>query len=212
MITKISKRIKKARIDKGITQAEAASLLGVSLPSISRYEQGHREPDVQLLHKMSNLYGVPLTYLIGLDDDGQEVSCGAELTGMVPLISWVQAGNWTGVVDNYSPGDGEELILTTKKVGNNAFALRVTGDSMEPEFREGETIIVDPDRAPANGSYVIARIDGGVDGNGEATFKRLIWDGGRTYLKPINDRYPLMDMTGREFRIVGVVVEKRKEY
>jgi len=146
------------------------------------------------------------------DEPEPNIAPGPPIAGRVPLISWVQAGNWEPVADPYQPGDAEEWVLTTRRVGPHAFALRVVGDSMEPEFREGETIIVDPDREAVSGSYVIAKIDGGPDGNGEATFKRLIRDGGRTYLKPVNNAYPIMDMTGREFRIVGVVVEKRKEY
>ncbi|MEW6429572.1 MAG: S24 family peptidase [Thermodesulfobacteriota bacterium] len=95
---------------------------------------------------------------------------------------------------------------------DNQFTLRVVGNSMEPEFWEGDVIIVDPARQPASGSYVIAKVDGGSDGNGDATFKQFVADAGRVFLKPLNSRYPVMDMTGREFRVVGVVVEKRKEY
>lgn len=46
----------------------------------------------------------------------------------------------------------------------------------------------------------------------EATFKQLIQDGESVFLKPLNDRFPIRNKTGIEFRIVGVVVEKRKRY
>lgn len=42
--------------------------------------------------------------------------------------------------------------------------------------------------------------------------EQLIIDGPDVFLKPLNDRYPIRDMTGVEFRIIGVVVEKRKRY
>jgi SOS-response transcriptional repressor LexA len=82
----------------------------------------------------------------------------------------------------------------------------VKGDSMEPESMKGDIVTVDPGRSPISGNYVIAK-------NGhEATFKQLIIDGNNVYLKPLNTRYPIKDITGIEIKIVGVVVEKRKRY
>jgi SOS-response transcriptional repressor LexA len=125
---------------------------------------------------------------------------------LVPLISWVQAGGWKEVADPFQPGDADEWLDTTATRSEHAFALSVRGDSMEPEFTEGDIIIVDPEREPVSGSYIIAK-------NGaEATFKQFVMDGQSVFLKPLNSRYPIRDMTGIEFKIVGVVVEKRKRY
>ncbi len=44
--------------------------------------------------------------------------------------------------------------------GGEVFALRVLGDSMAPEFLEGEIIIVEPDGALHDGSFVLAQLDG----------------------------------------------------
>jgi len=124
----------------------------------------------------------------------------------IPIISWVQAGDWKDVFDPYQPGFAEDWVLTTETNHPNAFALLVQGDSMEPEFLEGDIVTVDPGRDAINGSYVIAK-------NGEeATFKQLVIDGSNVYLKPLNARYPIKDITGIEIKIVGVVVEKRKRY
>jgi SOS-response transcriptional repressor LexA len=125
---------------------------------------------------------------------------------LVPLISWVQAGDWQFVADPFQPGDADEWLDTTATRSEHAFALSVRCDSMEPEFTDGDIIIVDPERDPVSGSYIVAK-------NGaEATFKQLVMDGQSVFLKPLNERYPIRDMTGIEFRIVGVVVEKRKRY
>jgi SOS-response transcriptional repressor LexA len=71
----------------------------------------------------------------------------------------------------------------------------------------GYFVVVDPGQDNDPGSYVIAK-----NSNQEATFKQLTRNGSNVYLKPLNDRYPIRDMTGIEFRIAGVVVEKRKKY
>lgn len=136
------------------------------------------------------------------------IEYGPSLVGKVPLISWVQAGHWQEIVDNYQPGDGEEMVPITTKVGPHAFALRVRGDSMEPEFAEGDMIVVDPDRQAENKSYVIVRLDDAL----EATFKQLVFDGDNRLLKPLNPRYPIMDINGRKATICGVVVSKIKSY
>lgn len=124
----------------------------------------------------------------------------------VPLISWVQAGDFVDPNCQTTPGYAEEYEETSSTSSRRAFALRIKGDSMEPEFTEGDIVIVDPDRTPENGNFIIAK-------NGtEATFKQYIIDGSSVFLKPLNSRYPIKDMTGVEFNIAGVVVEKKKRY
>jgi len=126
---------------------------------------------------------------------------------MVPLISWVQAGGWREVEDPFQPGDAERWVDTSSTDSQYAFALVVHGDSMAPEFRDGDVIIVDPELSPESGDYVIAK-------NGDdATFKQFVRDGSSVFLKPLNERYPIKDMTGvTKFRIVGVVREKKSRY
>ena len=121
--------------------------------------------------------------------------------GKVPLISWVQAGGWRGIEDNFQPGMADEWISTTKTVSPNAFALRISGTSMEPDYREGDIIIVDPDSPAYSGSLVVAR----MNGDNEATFKKFVKDGGSVYLEPLNERYQPIDITGQDVTICGVV-------
>lgn len=130
------------------------------------------------------------------------------LTRRIPVISWVQAGGWGEAVDNFHPGDADEWILVDASTGPRSFSLRVVGDSMDPEFHDGELIVVDPDQEARNGDFVVAQINGH-----ESTFKRLAIDCGRTYLKPLNREYQTLDVTGEtSLRIVGRVMEKRKRY
>lgn len=126
------------------------------------------------------------------------------LKGMVPLISWVSAGYFCEVIDNFHPGDAEEWISTTVAVSPNSYALRVRGDSMEPDFPEGSIIIVDPRREPQPGNYVIAK------NGGEATFKQLTKDGADRYLKPLNPQYPIK-LIDEHMIICGVVVSMERK-
>lgn len=131
---------------------------------------------------------------------------GPNLGGSVPLLSSVQAGNFKEFVDNYSYQTSEaESIPTAVPVRQFTFALRVEGDSMEPDFKSGMVIIVEPELDPLPNDFVVAR-----NGSDETTFKQLVKDGADWYLKPLNDRYPMKPLTS-EVRIVGVVraVERR---
>lgn len=135
----------------------------------------------------------------------RNVEPGPDIFSHVPLISWVQAGQWKEIMDIYQPGDGEEMVMVTGRVGPHAFALRVVGDSMYDQntgrgFPPGALVVVDPDTEAHNGSYVVVRLDDAQ----EATFKQLVIDGGKQYLKPLNPRYPIIEVNSHA-TICGVV-------
>jgi len=217
-----------------VDQAEMAEKLGVAVGTLSRYENGKRPIPISVAQKLARLLKISITWLLTgegpmLENEGNVSILPLKMDGtasssppeppnigpapldrikphMVPLISWVQAGGWREVSDPYQSGDAEQWLDTTATRCEHAFALTLHGDSMEPEFVEGDIIIVDPERDPVSGSFIIAK--NGTD----ATFKQFVKDGQSVFLKPLNERYPIRDMTGIEFRIVGVVVEKRKRY
>lgn len=140
------------------------------------------------------------------------LAAGPEIKGKVPLISWVQAGSWSTAVDNLQPGDAEEWVDTTVPIHQHTYALRVKGDSMtnpagDPSFPHGSVIVVEPDAIDTPdkliGSFVIVK----RQADDEATFKQLVKDAGAFYLKPLNPRYPMLQLqTGDVF--CGVVRER----
>lgn len=66
-ITKIT--LKVAREIKGLTQAEAATLLGISKDTLSNYERGKSYPDVPVIRKIESVYGVTYDQIIFLPLD-----------------------------------------------------------------------------------------------------------------------------------------------
>lgn len=209
----LGKRLKDARESAGITQAELAKRVHVNQSIIGSLESGHRKAS-SYIPAIADALGVNALWLsagkgnraaFGMLFNRPEilphdnVSEKVPLRGRVPLISYVAAGNWSEAVDNFAPNDAEEWVSTTIHVGQHTYALRVQGDSMEPRFPDGAIIIVEPEADPKNGSFVIARQNGS-----EATFKQLIIDGGQRYLKPLNDRYPILNVSS-DTVICGVV-------
>ena len=129
----------------------------------------------------------------------------------IPLINYVQAGLMTEAVDIYEIGGAEEYLSTTKKVGDNAFALKIRGNSMSPIFMDGDRIIVDPAVAPTPGKYVVAK-----NGHEEATFKKyqlrgIDEQGNEIFeLVPLNSDYPSMRSDQMHLVIIGTAVEVHK--
>lgn len=83
--------------------------------------------------------------------------------------------------------------------------LRVRGETMEPRFRDGDLIFVDPAVSPDHGRYVMLR---GEDSN-EATSKKLMVEGERKNLKALNpDWSARIIKSDSSAAICGVVVFK----
>jgi phage repressor protein C with HTH and peptisase S24 domain len=80
----------------------------------------------------------------------------------VPLIGLVQAGSG-GFFDDagFPVGGGWEEISFPGVKDENAYAVEITGDSMEPVYRDGDIIIVSPNSAPRRGDRVVVRTKAG---------------------------------------------------
>lgn len=65
----MNERLKELRIERGLKLKEVAEQLNVTIRSISRYEDGTREPSVEMIVKFCKLYEVSSDYLLGLTDN-----------------------------------------------------------------------------------------------------------------------------------------------
>ena len=70
------------RRGRGMTQAELASRLGISKSAVSMYERGKREPELELLQAMADLFGVSVNAMLGRQDPDL-VNDDPELTGFL---------------------------------------------------------------------------------------------------------------------------------
>ena len=80
----------------------------------------------------------------------------------IPLIGLTQAGSGGFFDDGGFPvGGGWDQIRFPKVDDENAYALEVTGDSMQPLYRDGDILIVSPNSAPRKGDRVVLRTTDG---------------------------------------------------
>lgn len=85
--------------------------------------------------------------------------------------------------------------------GAEPFALMVLGDSMAPEFTEGDIIVVEPEGIAGDGSFVVAQLDG------EWTLRQLVRGDAGWQLRAQNPSYPpsaIADLSA----VRGVVIQK----
>lgn len=121
------------------------------------------------------------------------------------------AGKMTSVVDPYSLGACSREIAVSEVVSDSAFALEIKGDSMLPEYHEGDIVIIDPAVTPQPGDYVVVK-----NQEEEATFKKYRPRGrndrGEEYFEvvPLNPDYPTLRSDVDSLYIVGTEVEHHK--
>lgn len=106
----------------------------------------------------------------------------------------------------------EEIELTGHAAtdGYEYFGLLVTGESMLPEYRDGDTVIVRRQATAETGDDVVAYV-----GDSDATLKRLTLTGNGVQLRPLNPAYNTLSFTQAEvaslpITIAGIVVEQRR--
>jgi SOS-response transcriptional repressor LexA len=203
--------IKRRRQALKLSARELARAAGVSDAHIIYIEKAQRRPSFHAIMNILHALGVSHEEMMreirpARREANVEPAARGGPGGRVPVVTLVQAGAWKEVCDAFEPGDADEWIETDVR-GPNVFALRVTGESMEPEFTEGEVIIVNPHVEAQPGDFVVVKNAGG-----EATFKQLKKYGPRYVLHPLNPRFADQEVRRGEFRIIGKVVKKEKRY
>ena len=201
----IAKKIKKARIEFGLTQVELSKKCGWgdSNVRIARYEKGTRNPDLDDLKKIAKSLELSIDYFVHDDKIVKHP------TYVVPLLSDVSAGIW---LESYAvPDEDIEIVSTATKVSEKAFALTVKGDSMtspypnETSFPNGTVIIVDPEVESFSGAYVVAHLCE----TDKYVFKQLKCDVDGSYLMPLNPRFNKLK-TGKDIHVIGTVVQSQR--
>ncbi|MDY7802803.1 XRE family transcriptional regulator [Burkholderia stagnalis] len=232
----IGTRIRALRKQRELTLQQVADAFGISRASVSEWESGRSKPDAAKLAKLAFLLHTTVVYLLEGDIDAPAAgrvslrsarTVGGEPSlkqshkkvdesesnvtewpvGKLPLISWVQAGDWSEIVDNFQPGDAEDWIACPFPSGRHGFVLRVVGDSMynpggDISFRDGDFISVNPEREALHRSLIIARLN-----REKATFKQLLLDESEgPMLHALNPTWPTRYLPfDKTTEIIGVV-------
>lgn len=206
----LGSNIRNLRKERGWTINELASRLDSDVGNLSRLERGLQGCSDDLLQKIATELGTTPADLYR-DPSIQSVRPASLGSRRVPVINSIQAGNLREVVDYLEIYAATEYLETDVDVSPRAFGLTIEGASMEPEFVDGDKVIIDPDITPQPGDFVAAK-----NGRQEATFKKYRARGVSATgteifeLVPLNPDYPTISSDQMELRVIGVMVEHRR--
>ena len=204
-------RIHAKRAELNLSQQQLAERAHVSQVTIQHLESGRNATSKKLVD-IAKALGVSAEWLTsGKDSTVFAESSNVQIVAQphqvyrYPVISWVAAGAWAEAVEPYPTGFSDRYEMSDYDSKGPAFWLEVKGDSMTSpvgqSVPEGMLILVDTEAEVRSGKLVVAKL---TDSN-EATFKKLVNDGGKSFLKPLNPAYPIVVCT-EDCRIIGVAV------
>lgn len=204
-----NERLIACREAAGLSQSELARRLSVSPQAVQKWESAQNVPRGKRLELLASILSTTVSHLMVGDLSGN-VEHGPSIKGRLPLISWVQAGEWTEIADVFDASEAEDWLHCPVAHSPRTFVLRVRGESMydprgKRSFKDGDLIFVDPERPAQHGSLVIAKL---TDGQ-EATFKELVVEGDNNFLKALNPDWPeRIFQINSNCHIAGVVIGK----
>ncbi|HEY1933463.1 MAG TPA: helix-turn-helix transcriptional regulator [Acetobacteraceae bacterium] len=148
-----------------------------------------RWPSTESVAKVLNATGASLEEFTALVSGARALSsiANSRPARRVPLIGLAQAGG-EGYFDDggYPVGGGWDEVSLPEIADPNAYALEISGDSMEPVYRDGDMVIISPSAPIRRGDRVVVRTN-----RGEVMAKQLARRSARRVeLKSLNPAHP----------------------
>ena len=197
-----AQRLRQARKNAGIRQSELAEKVFRTQGTVAAWESGARDPDTEMVAELARILNVPAGWLLGEDEAG-DPSC-----VRIPVYDSIRAGIPSAAVDDVI--DWEEIPKAWLTGGKEYFAVRISGDSMYPEYMPRDVVIFRRAEECETGDDCAVRINGD-----DATFKRVRLLESGMVLQPLNPAYSPLMYTSDQVRdlpveIIGVAVELRR--
>ena len=207
----ISSVLKARRKELGLTLAQIAAQIGVTEATVQRWESGNiKSLRHERIAKLAEILGVAPAVLMGWDEpDNSSLPSPTitEDTVTFPIVTSV-AAHYGGVSDDES-ATGEHIevpaVYLKGRKPEDFCAMRVRGDSMYPDFRNGDVVLV-LKQTTMNHSGEIGVISYGDD---EMTIKRINYADGEDWIElvPLNNLYPPTKIEGVDLEschIIGI--------
>lgn len=197
---KLHENIKFYRKKLGLSQEELAKKTGYTdRSSIARIEKGEIDLPQSKIALFARAFNISSNDLFG------ECAEGSVYANTIHLLGRVAAG---------SPIFAEENIIGELDVplewSNNQeyYGLSIKGNSMEPQIRNNDIVIVHRQDTAETGEIVIATVNGD-----DAVCKKFMVYGNTILLRSFNSEYDDIDVTGKDdFHIWGKVIEARHRF
>lgn len=199
----ISKRIQEVLDKNDMTQSDLAKILSVSESTVGKWILMKSIPRMGIIQKLSDYFNVPKSYFL------EEPSTYHAKGVRIPVLGRVAAGIPIEAIEDVE--DWEEIPESMAKKGEY-FALRIKGDSMLPEIKEGDVVIVRKQPCVDSGEIAIVLVNGT-----DATCKKIQKQESGITLIGYNTAvysptfYTIKQIEDLPVRVLGKVIEVRRK-
>lgn len=197
--------IKSRRKELNLTLEQVGNLVGVGKSTVRKWETGDIENMKRdKIVKLAKALKVSPSYIMGIEDEQPQLD--TLPVKKIPVVSKISAG-----LPIYSEENLIDYIyFATKKLNSDKeeFGLKVSGDSMDKIFQDGDIVVVEKDSVVENGQLGVVMINGY-----NATVKRVRYNGDQIILIPESNNsshYPQVYGGDDEVKIIGRVIASQK--
>ena len=190
----IKDKIKYLRKRNDFTQTDLANKLDVAKTTVSTWERGGNLPLMDKIVQMADIFNVPISYFF--DDVTEDIK-----VVNIPLLGAISCGDPITAVENV---DDYYKEIENQLPNGNLFYLKANGNSMYPLIPDGALVLIREQSTVENGEVAAVL----VNGDTEATLKRVKRIGSELLLQPENNEYePIIVNEKNPAKIIGKVVE-----
>lgn len=191
-MSKFSKKLKRLRKERGLSQSELADVLNIARTSIGNYEQGIREPSFEMLELIADYFNVDIAYFF---DETLPKNIMPIEKRAIPMIGSIACGE--PIIANQ---DFQSYVEIGADI-NCDCCLRARGDSMKNvRINDGDIVFIKRQPMVENGDIAAIII------GDEVTLKRFYYyqENNLIILKPENPEYKDLIYSGTDLEQIKV--------
>lgn len=172
--------LKKIRIENNLTQEELAKKINTSRSNIANYENDKNMPSIDILEKLSKIFGCSIDYLLGKTTENS-ISISDKIY-MCPVYGQIPAGepNWAEeCIEGRLPLDPNLMNIVDPE---ECYFLRVNGESMNKIIKNGAYALIRKADWVENGDIAVVLVNGY-----DATLKKFTRNNDVVVLEPMSN-------------------------
>ena len=211
-----AENLKYLRESKKISKNKLGELVGVNQSTIGRWEDKEIKPSIDNVEEVAKALNVPLPDMLIKDlrfDNGEIIELPTDNV-KIPVLGKIPAGIPFEALEDQYAIDYEEIPRSWLNGGKQFFALKLDGDSMEPEYKDNDVVIFQKATNCESGQDCCIKINGF-----DATFKRVKKQANGIMIIPLNENnssgfsttfYTNEDIVNMPVEIIGIVKQIRR--
>jgi len=184
------------------TVNEFAAALGVAQPTASQLINGVRNPGNKVQMKLREL-GCDIEWLMTGNKRKDELQSIDISLAQIPVYEYIKAGGKSMMLKE----EPVEYVYTTKSADQSRYGVRVKGDSMQPEIKEGEIVVASKIADVKNGDICVVTFH-----DGETCLRRVYFSDHSCTLTSDNTKIPPKIFKKKDIQFIHRVVEKITKY